>query len=326
MNFSLFAALFITLITSFSAHAQCPDLSKNETAEDCPWAEVTRATAGLTDAKAIRAIIDQKIPGFLNELDTDAKVPGILNLWGLSRNIDASDATDPIVPKNLLQFFASILNVQYNADVTQGPAGLTHTYGYLFSTLSTPFGYKRARYVQGEIEAGFGFSAPYFNGMPVPSKGTLLQNFTAFLSPIAFRDSLEATEAMTALPDNVNYAPAFEVFNYPVENLAVQRLVEVVDNDQFYLELRTDIVPFTQPNPKGTDTALLIYSIDYHLAGDAPNPRLITAFPVQGSFAKGLFDPTQLGEQKQLQLKYNAALPVALTPPQLIGKRFIYTE
>src|SRR5205823_4357190 len=35
-------------------------------------------------------------------------------------------------------------------------AGMEHTYGYLFSVLKTSFGYKRARWVSGESERGFG--------------------------------------------------------------------------------------------------------------------------------------------------------------------------
>ena len=83
--------------------------TKNETAQDCPWADVTRATTGITDDKQIETIIEQKIPGFMDQIQKDANAPDLLALWGLSYNLDASDPVDPIIPKNLLQYFSLLL-------------------------------------------------------------------------------------------------------------------------------------------------------------------------------------------------------------------------
>ena len=220
--------------------------------------------------------------------------------------------------------------VPYNSDFTIGHAGLNHTYGYLFSTLQTPYGYKRARYVQGEIEAGFGIPSALFNGQS--PRGTLLSNFTSFVGNIAFRnDGAQKTNFKNLLAGSeISALP--ELVNYPYSELKPTRLMEVVKTADYYLEIRTDIVPFTHTNDKGSDTALLVYSIDYHLATEPSDPRIITAFPVAASFATGIFDPAQMTDQAnpssqvQISLNYNAALPVTVPATEMVGKRYIYNE
>ena len=323
--------LMASFMTSFAAHAQCPDLSKGETALDCPWADVTRSTEGITDSDALRKIIDEKIPGFMAQIDQDAKSKTLLNLWGMSRNIDESnlDPTSPnymkhTVPENLLAFFVSIFKVPYDSTLTQGHAGLTHTYGYLFSTMPTPYGYKRARYVSGEIEEGFGISAGLFGGLP--KEGTLLSNLTHFAGTIAFRDNMNSETELTETFSSGEIKASKELSSFNYTQLKPQRLTETAQNENFYLEIRTDIIPFTHSNSRGTDTALLIYSIDFRAPSDPAKPKLITAFPVNDAFTKGLFDPATLGDQQVLQLKYNAVLPVSVPAEKMIGKRYIFNE
>lgn len=311
---------------SLKVHAQCPVAALHETAQDCPWAEAARATQGKTDATELRKILDQDAPGFMQEIDRDADSPHLLSLWGLSSNVDESNLANGTrtVPANLLQFFVSIWKVPYNSDFTIGHAGINHTYGYLFSSVYTPFGFKRARYVQGELESGFGLSAGLFSG--VPSQGTLLSNISYFAGKIAFRDSANSKEDFERAEwkGDLVYVP--ELADYAYCDLKIQRLVEVVKNKDFYLELRTDIVNFPKNNTQGSDQALLVYSVDYHAVGEPSRPRLITAFPVQTSFAAGIFNPNGLGDEVPLKLKYNAALPVTIPAALMVGKRFIANE
>ena len=311
----------------FHVQAQCPDFYFHETAADCPWAGVTRATTGVTDPTQLRAIFDEKVPGFMAEIDRDGNNKDLLNLWSLSSNIDQSNLTTGIktIPENLLQYFVSLWNVPYNSDFTIGHAGLNHTYGYLLSNLYTPYGFKRARYVSGEIEAGFGLPESTFGGLP--KEGTLLSNLTYFAGTIGFRDSTASmTELKSAIASGqIVTVPALADYAYC--GLSVKRLVEVVQNSQFYLELRTDIVQFPNAQTHGSDTALLIYTVDFHAPGQEAKPRLVTAFPVQASFATGLFDPTNMmGDQLPIKLKYNLALPVTVPAELMVGKRFIFNE
>ena len=114
---------------SLKAQAQCPVAALHETAQDCPWAEASRATQGKTDATELRKILDQDAPGFIQEIDRDAESRALLSLWGLSSNVDESNLANGTrtVPANLLQFFVSIWKVPYNSDFTIGHAGINHT-------------------------------------------------------------------------------------------------------------------------------------------------------------------------------------------------------
>lgn len=211
MKLSKVVPLFvITLLAGCKAAAVCPDMTIGETAADCPWAQVSRDLSGVTDFSAIKDTLNHEIPGFLDQLQSDAQSRGLLNLWGLSRNIDQSYFVKGLqtrtIPVNLLAYFKSILNVQYDSDFIYGNAALNHTYGYLFSILQTPYGYKRARYVSGQNEAGFGLPAGTFNGQ-APTKGTLLSNYTYFIGSIAFRDNPLATEDL----NNLLYSGEIEV-------------------------------------------------------------------------------------------------------------------
>lgn len=339
------------------AEAACPDSALHETQLDCPWAGVARklqnqkiSPAGL---KQIKATIRKSIPGFLDQLERDRKASGLADLWGTSRNIDESSLpTTPkpsvtrIVPENLLRAFTSIWPLPFAPDYTEGHAGLTHTYGYLFSTLQTPYGYKRARYVKGEIEAGFGLPAGLLGGLP--TSGTLLQNLTYFAGRIAFRPGasespgdargLQALEALAKSPSS-GVAPA--VLNFDYASLKPKRLLEQLEivepvppggkpewATRIHIEMRTDLVPFLHSNPTGKNSALLIHSIAHWPSGalirvSPPAPRLITVFPVEASFAERLFDPNALGEKVPMKARYNAVLPHPVPAEQMFGKRSI---
>jgi hypothetical protein len=314
------------------AFGACPDLAKRETMEDCPWADASRAIENLHDANAIRSVLAEKIPGFLPEIEADAKARDILNLWGLSRNIDESNLSTGLktVPPSFLEFLAHEWKVPFNPSFTEGHAGATHTYGYLMSTMSTPYGYKRARYVRGETEQGFGLPDRTLSG--IPTRGTLLMNLTQFAGRIAFRDNEASELELTHALENPAVTKVLSLYRYDYASLKPKRLVEIVDNEKFYLELRTDIVNFPHPNRRGTNTALLIYSIDFREKNSfddgaaLAHPKLITAFPVDANFAKGLFNPAQLGEKVHVNLKYNAVLPVSVPANELVGRRFILNE
>ncbi len=334
-KFKIFSLVSSILAALFGAQAKaaCPDATLGETALDCPWSQVSRELTGVTDFDTIKDTLNHELPGFLGQIEQDSQSRGLLNLWGLSRNIDQSYFVQGLltrtIPTNLLAYFKSVLNVQYDSDFIYGHAGMNHTYGYLFSILQTPYGYKRARFVSGENEAGFGLPDGVFNGTP-PAKGTLLSNFSYFIGSIAFRDNTLATEDLNSLLYSGEIEVTDEIVNYDYSKLPVKRIVEIVENNSFYLEIRTDIVSYLFPNAKGTDTGMLIYSIDYHektIDGiKRARPRLITAFPVLLSSETGLFNPKGLGPTQPITLNFNAALPVTIPADQMVGKRYIFDE
>jgi hypothetical protein len=314
----------LTPVFGSQALAGCPDSSRRETPSDCPWAEVTRVVEGIEDPNRIREAIETRIPGFLKQLEQDHETPLLFQLWGMSRNIDESHLSTGrrTVSPAILKALNSIWNVGYDNDYIHGHAGLTHTYGYLFSNLETPFGYKRARYARNEIESGFGLPAGLFSGRP--AKGTLFSNLTVFAGKIAFRDHEPAMKLLDEAIGQIGRTAPAELLSYPYGSLKLRRLVEWTRNDAFTLELRTDIVSFPKANPAGRNTALLIYSMVYKKDGkDRARPRLITVFPVDSGFAANLFKADGLGERVPFKLKYNASVQGDLNQALLVGRRFI---
>ena len=122
-----------------------------------------------------------------------------------------------------MRFIVSLWQVPYNETFTEGSAALNHTYGYLFSEVPTPYGYKRARFVKGIIEKGFGLPVGLFSG--IPQKGTLLSNLTKFIGTIAFRDNADCIKELQASIESGNIPKVTELENFGYSTLKVKRLV-----------------------------------------------------------------------------------------------------
>ena len=258
-----------------AAAQECP--MEGETAADCPWAAIGRDAAAAPDAAAALNILRSSAPSVALAFEKDAKDEDLLSLWGKSVNYD-EHAKAIIVPPKILEAVG----------VKDGHAGLTHTYGYLFSTLKTPYGFKRARWVSGEIERGLGLPVGLFS--PHPAKGTtLLSNVTGFAGRVAFRGD----------PEQLALAKKYGKFD--VSAYKVRRLTEKVSFPGGpLLTIRTDLVSYSAG--KG---ALLIYSWRDEKAKRA---WLITAFPVAEGFADGLFAPKALGDGQPVAPRYNARI------------------
>lgn len=202
----------------------------------------------------------------------------MLALWGKSVNFDEHAQAVIVDSATLTALFSA-------AKVAPGHAGVTHTYGYLTSTLVTPYGYKRDRWTSGVIERGFGLEPGTLS--PAPSTGTLLSNLTGFAGAIAFRADKTEREA------------AARVRRFDLRGLTPVRLTETVGN----ASIRTDFVPYLHG-----DGALLVYS---WRDLKAKRSYLITAFPVESKFAVGLFDPRLLGKGRPVSARYNGDIPLA---------------
>jgi hypothetical protein len=278
---ALLAAALMTAPASAAA-PKCP--LEGETALDCPWAAIGRAAAAAPDAASALAVIRSGAPALVRNLSRDRKNAGLLRLWGKSVNFDEHAKAEIVSPTVLAAL-----------GVKDGHAGLTHTYGYLFSVLNTPYGFKRARWVSGEVERGLGLPPGTFS--PLPKSGTLLSNLTAYAGRVAFRGDAREFRAASGLRP------------FSIAGLNRRRLVEAVGD----AEIRTDVVSYK--HGKG---AWLVYSWRDLKAQRA---YLITAFPVDEGFAGSLFAPKGLGEGKPIVSRYNAFIPGVTGVPGLTGSR-----
>lgn len=262
-------------------------------------AEAARAmiTAASRSQSAV-AVLKRHCPHIYHQIRQLRECPSLLALWGRSRNVD-ENVGQVIVHPAILQAIGQLAEVPLRGRIVH--AGLEHTYGYLFSLLETPFGYKRERWTRPDIEDGFGIAAPSLRAEP--AEGTLLTNLTWFAGRIAFRDrprELRVLRRMAPLVSSV-------VKEYPYAGLGPCRVVEEVTCKQAggrkrLVRLQTDLVPFLFPSADSAgDSHLLIYSI---VSGGVA--RLVTVFPVGAALVEELTG-TEEPEQVVLNgLPYNA--------------------
>jgi hypothetical protein len=229
----------------------------------------------------------------VGELARDAKAPAMLATWGRALNYNqianGGFSADPIVAPAIVDELIARAGVPAREDRIVH-AGVQHTYGYLFSVLSTPFGFKRARWVQPTVNDGFGLPAGTI--APVPVAGTLLANVTWLAGAIAFAGEPELADAHAA-PGLV--APAIQALD--VTQLHTKRLSETVSVAGRAVELRTDFVDF--PHPSEAAATWLVYSIR-----DGGKSRLITAFPITAA-ARDKYESAPTGDQP-ITTQYNA--------------------
>ena len=280
----------------------CPDLTVGETPTDCPWAGIARALAGEINLKHdLGPAFDRFAEALRPGIEIDAQLHNLKDLWGLSSNIDEI-AGGAIVNPALLDHLLSRMKVQPAVDNIVH-AGVQHTYGYLLSLLKTPYGFKRARWVDGAIEAGFGL--PKGGLGPEPKDGSLFRNLTWFAGKIALRDCRKAVAVLNFSQARV--APEIVRFDYA--GLGGTRISEAVafKNEKGrtvrMVELRTDIVPFLKTEPSMKNIALLVYSVD---DSSGPTARLITAFAVDKGFVAKLTDKKTMGRNVVIKTRYNA--------------------
>ena len=283
--------LVITLTLHFQASAStCPDLASGETTLDCPWAEIAReATAAGAQAPNV---ISKRAPEILAQLNKDRKESSLKVLWGKSINYDEL-VKGLIVDKAILESLSKLYGSPLEDRVAH--AGLEHTYGYLFSILKTPFGFKRARWVGGVIEEGLGIEKGLLG--PTPSQGTLLSNATQLLGRIAFSDR---PKELAALKKSKILVPA-QIATFTTQGKEVRTLHELVAEKNIIL--RTDLVRFAKVPAGQANSHLLVYSVRYL---DQDRAELITAFPVESSFVSRVLDPARLGSDQEIVTRYNA--------------------
>lgn len=288
---NVYLALFVFI--GVNAYGACPDVALKETAADCPWSEIARkmVPSAMPGEKALALYA----PSIKKMLDKDAKDESLKKAWGLSINFDEL-VKETIVPNEILDALLKAAKVAPREDRI-AHAGVEHTYGYVLSNLPTAFGYKRSRWVSGQIEAGFGLPAETFS--PLTKEGTLLGNVTGFLTSLAGRGDVKSKPYRSKLV-------ASSVAKFPYEKLSVLRLAESVQvNPQRKVEIRTDLVEFLKrPTDSDANTHLLIYS---YWDSESHSSKLITTFPVGQKFVTSLVEASK--EKRAAKTKFNAFIP-----------------
>lgn len=266
--------------------------------ENSPWLEITEELNRAIDEDrldSLQSLLETKCPkSFWEKMSQDAENTSYLPLWGKSLNFDENVKAEIVRPQILDFLFNKFRLFKRNDKIVH--AGIEHTYGYLFSNLKTSFGYKRARWVQSDIEKGFNLPSKSLN--PLTEEGSLFRNVTYFFGQFAFYEDnaeLKLLDEDKQIPDHF--------IRFPYRYQKWKRLKEVIklEGDRT-IEIRTDFIPF--PYSSGTtNNTLLIYSI---LDSKMGRPVLISGFPVAQSFVQSTLDSKSLGINQPVKTKYNA--------------------
>jgi hypothetical protein len=147
------------------------------------------------------------------------------------------------------------------------PAGLMHSYGYLFSQLKTAYGLKGKRWIESRVDERLGLPAGTFS--PLPPEGEFLSNLTVALDALI--------GAPVDLPHAAKLAPRAPRVGAVAETVRWRK----PDGSPAEAIVRTHLVALSAlPGMVTADTHLLIYEVE-----SGGERRLVTAFPVEAGFA-----------------------------------------
>lgn len=303
-NFFLFVPMLLLLLSCsvFPTNQYSPK-------DDQYWAlMVKESEEGQT---SILEIIKKRSPALYTQIQNDSEDHELLNFWGQSLNFD-SGAKKQIINDSII----ADLHGQFGlANPTSSPAkvvhaGITHTYGYLFSVLNTPYGFKRKRWTLPTLNYAFALQGGALS--PETIEGGLLSNVTYFAGTLAFKNDSNRL----LLKGLKNVAGEIKNFNYYSLN------IEHLDEELPTHTLRTTLLrlPFKQELEE--NDYLLIYSImDKALNKES----LITVFPItQAAYSKIIAIET-LGANHPIVIRYNAYLE-GLMGQKLNGMRKLSKE
>lgn len=251
--------------------------------------------------RSVAAALKRSAPHVYRQITRDSRHPALLAAWGKSRNVD-DNVGATIVPPAIVEAIGSTAGVPMRG--VNVHAGLLHTYGYLFSSLQTPYGLKRDRWLSKTLEQGFGLDTQLLSDHP--GAGTLLANATWFFGHIAFRDRPAALRRFAAAAPIV--AP--ELVRHDFRSYEVLRIVEQAEPTGTLkrpVTFVTDLIPY--PNPPtapGAESTLLVYSVQI---GEKSPRKLITGFPIRTEMVRTLLDDVPERGRTQVGPRYNAYVP-----------------
>lgn len=163
-------------------------------------------------------------------IEADASA-GRLGTWGRSTVVD-EHVGGPVIGEALFAALHERAGLRERWPV--GNAALLHVYGYLLSTVPTPFGLKRDRWLDGSLARAYGLADDAF--VPWSSERTLLERVDgaarALLARGATRSSavggVEASVALGREPDTGPWALAYAVDGRLITTFPVVSAVELL--------------------------------------------------------------------------------------------------
>lgn len=263
------------------------------------------------------AAMQKHCPAVYDEIVADAASPDLFLLWGRSFNFD-ENAGQTIVAPEIVAAVGRLAGVPMRGRAVH--AGLLHTYGYLFSSIKTPYGLKRDRWLSQSLEQGLGLEESLLSDRP--HSGTLLGNATWLFGQIAFRKHSAALRRL----DSCGASVAAELRD---GDFAIKKTIRIIEEAQPAAVAKSktppglvrfiiDLVPYRhQPANPAADDTLLVYSVQIGRSA----PQLITGFPVKQAAARALRESVDEPSPVEIRPRYNAAVPGFTSPRP--GRRYL---
>jgi hypothetical protein len=292
MKIKLF--FFLTSLTLFISCSAFQN-RKPSSQSDEYWAKMVKESE--TNHQSIIEIIKNDNRPLYQQIHNDTQDPLLLTFWGQSLNFDSGAKK---------QIISDLINTDLHAQFALTTnnyvvhAGVTHTYGYLFSILETPYGFKRKRWTAPTLNGAF--SLENLSLSPETVEGTLLSNVTYFMGMLAFKNDSDRV----LLKNLKNVSPEIRNFNY--YSLTVEHLEEILPR----FTLRTTFLKFPKRLAGEENDYLLIYSI---MDQTLHKEFLITAFPVKKEAYQKTIAPEELGVNRPVTIRYNAYLEGLMDQP-----------
>lgn len=230
------------------------------------------------------------------------ELPGLSENVKIARGVSEKHWTDCTVFDELAK--ADILSEtamkglgirrETTAGIVHAPAGLMHTYGYLFSQLKTAYGLKGKRWIESRLDERLGLPAGTFG--PLPPKGEFASNVTAALLRLAGEKA--------RLERAAKLAPAAKPLGRVEQHVAWK----TPEGATVEAAVLTYLVPLgPAAGLESADRYLLIYAVrrDRRL-------RLTTAFPVAQGFADAIM-ATKPDEEPAFKPRFNLFVDPAWT-------------
>lgn len=276
--------------------------------QDKYWEEINHKAL----QSSLLSVLEVQNKSLYNQVINDSQDLNLPGFWGQSFNFD-SGAKKTILEDKLIAELQAKYNIVNDNKIVH--AGIMHTYGYLFSTLNTPYGFKRKRWVEPTLSYGFNLAGKSIS--PNPTEGTLLSNITYFAGKLAFSEASNIEKLDTLK----NVSSEIKNFSYSKTKL------DILDEEINYPEnvkitLRTTIVKFFQKEANEENDYLLIYS---WLNRDTKEEKLITAFPIKRDAYLKTLDIQGLGDDRPILVRYNGHIGNDANA-RYSGKRLIFNK
>ena len=233
--------------------------------------------------------LEDELPGLAKNLKTAESVSA--KYWTDS-TIFVELAKENILPDKVLDGLG--IRHENSGGVVHVPAGMMHTYGYLFSQLKTAYGLKGKRWIESRVDERLGLPAWTFS--PLPPKGEFASNVTAVYLGLAGEK--------VAIPTAAELRTKAKAAGF-VEQKVKWR---TPGGKTVTASVFTHLVPLAPVAGLETkDAYLLIYSV-----AEGGRRRLVTGFPVETGFAESIMK-TPAGDAPSFKPRFNLYVDPAWT-------------